>query len=330
MPKPWVDSHGRSISYLRLSVTDRCDLRCVYCMAEDMTFLPKQQRLSFDEMYRLAKIFVAQGVSKIRLTGGEPLIYPQLIELCNKISQLAGVEELVLTTNGARLAKLAKPLQQAGVKRINISLDTLRPERFRQLTRVGSLKNTLAGIQAAKQAGFVRIKLNSVILQGHNQDEILDLVQFAIEQQLDITFIEEMPLGEIGHNRGYSLFTSDQVQALLATRWTLLPSSQQSGGPARYLQLAEHPATKVGFISPHSHNFCASCNRVRLTAEGLLLLCLGHENALDLQQLLRQHPDDDQPIIDAIQHSLANKPLAHDFQDNGEVAVLRFMSSSGG
>lgn len=330
MSTPWIDGHGRTISYLRLSLTDRCDLRCVYCMAEDMQFIPRHQTLSLGEIYRLCQIFVSQGTRKIRFTGGEPLIYPSLLELCKKVSALPGLSELVLTTNGARLAALAKPLQQAGVKRLNISLDTLKPERFRKMTRIGKLDHTLAGIKAAQAAGFTQIKLNSVILHGQNDDEIIDLVSFATEQQVDITFIEEMPLGDVGRDRSLNLFTSDQVHDLIKQHWSIAPCTANSGGPARYFELPDHPATRVGFISPHSHNFCTTCNRVRLTAEGQLLLCLGHENAIDLRHLLRTHPTDNQPIIDAIQHGLLNKPLKHDFKTDGDIAVIRFMNASGG
>ena len=324
------DGFGRTIDYLRLSVTDRCDFRCVYCMAEDMTFLPRQQILSLEELYRLARLFVGRGVKKIRITGGEPLVRKGIVELCAQIAALPGLGELVLTSNGSQLPKLARPLAEAGVKRINISLDSLDPARFHAITRTGQLAQVLDGIEAARQAGFQRVKLNSVVMKGRNADEVLDLVDFAVSRQLDITFIEEMPLGDVGRDRGESYCSSDEVRAMIAARYRLLDSSEQSGGPARYLRLEDHPASRIGFISPHSHNFCATCNRVRLTVEGRLLLCLGHENSLDLRALLRRHPDDDQPLLAALDQALLRKPQHHDFTVDGELQVLRFMNASGG
>ena len=324
------DGFGRTIDYLRLSVTDRCDFRCVYCMAEDMTFLPRQQILSLEELYRLARLFVGRGVKKIRITGGEPLVRKGIVELCAQIAALPGLGELVLTSNGSQLPKLARPLAEAGVKRINISLDSLDPARFHAITRTGQLAQVLDGIEAARQAGFQRVKLNSVVMKGRNADEVLDLVDFAVSRGLDITFIEEMPLGDVGRDRGESYCSSDEVRAMIAARYRLLDSSEQSGGPARYLRLEDHPANRIGFISPHSHNFCATCNRVRLTVEGRLLLCLGHENSLDLRALLRRHPDDDQPLLAALDQALLRKPQHHDFTVDGELQVLRFMNASGG
>ena len=267
------DGFGRSIDYLRLSVTDRCDFRCVYCMAEDMTFLPRQQVLTLEELERTARIFVAQGVRKIRLTGGEPLVRPGVVGLCQRIAALPGLRELVMTSNGSQLHKLARPLAEAGVKRLNISLDSLRPERFRAITRTGELGQVLAGIEAAQAAGFANLKLNVVVMHGRNADEVTDLVDFALSRGLDISFIEEMPLGQVGRERGESYCSSDWVRARIAERYSLLDSAEHSGGPARYVRLQGFPDSRIGFISPHSHNFCATCNRVRVTVEGRLLLC---------------------------------------------------------
>lgn len=330
MSNHWVDGFGRTIDYVRISVTDRCDFRCVYCMAEHMTFLPRQRVLTLEEIYRSARLFVANGVKKIRLTGGEPLVRPGIVELCEKISALDGLRELVMTTNGSQLERYAKPLAQAGVKRLNISLDSLRADRFRALTRTGDLSQVLRGIAAAGAAGFEAVKLNSVIIDGHNDDEVLDLATFAVKNGLDITFIEEMPLGQVGRSRTNSLFTSEQVRELLQQRYGLLPSPESSGGPARYVRLQNHPQTRIGFISPHSNNFCATCNRVRLTVEGKLLLCLGNEHDLDIKALLRRHPLDDQPLIAAVRKALRYKPERHEFSADGEVQILRFMNASGG
>ncbi len=323
------DGIGRTIDYLRLSVTDRCDLRCVYCMAEEMRFLPRRQLLDLDELYRLAALFVARGVKKIRLTGGEPLLRPGIVELCERIAALPGLAELVLTSNGSQLLKLAAPLANAGVRRLNISLDSLNAQRFRAITRNGDLQRVLDGIDAARHAGFARIKLNTVVMKGRNADEVLDLVGYAIDRGLDISFIEEMPLGDVGRSRGESFCSSDEVRALIAARYELLDCDERSGGPARYLRLAGHEGTRVGFISPHSQNFCASCNRLRITAEGRLLLCLGHAEALDLRELLRNGADD-RALHAAIDGAVLQKAAGHDFNLAGEVQVLRFMNASGG
>ncbi|MGC5698988.1 GTP 3',8-cyclase MoaA [Pseudomonas sp. NFXW11] len=324
------DGFGRQIDYLRLSVTDRCDFRCVYCMASDMTFLPRQQVLTLEELLRLARLFVGQGVRKIRLTGGEPLVRPGIVGLCRQIAALPGLRELVMTTNGSQLQRLARPLADAGVRRLNISLDSLDPQRFRAITRNGDLPQVLRGIEAARQAGFAGIKLNCVVMQGRNFDEVPALLQYAIDQGIDITFIEEMPLGEVGRSRGESFCSSDQVREVIASRHALLDSAEHSGGPARYMRLAAHPQTRIGFISPNSHNFCASCNRLRLTVEGRLLLCLGQEDSVDLRGLLRRYPLDDEPLLVALQQALRRKPLRHDFDPAGQVQILRFMNLSGG
>ncbi|WP_341957981.1 GTP 3',8-cyclase MoaA [Pseudomonas sp. RC10] len=324
------DGFGRHIDYLRLSVTDRCDFRCVYCMAEHMTFLPRQQVLSLEELHRVAAVFVGLGVRKIRLTGGEPLVRPGIVELCRRIAALPGLRELVMTSNGSQLQRLARPLAEAGVKRLNISLDSLDPERFRAITRHGDLDQVLRGIEAATRAGFERVKLNCVVMKGRNLDEVLPLVRYAIGQGIDIAFIEEMPLGEVGRARQEAFCSSDEVQQLIAREFSLHESLESSGGPARYLRLTDHPDTRIGLISPHSHNFCPSCNRVRMTVEGRLLLCLGHENALDLRALLRRHPLVDGPLIEAVQDALRSKPLRHEFDPQGDVQVVRFMNMTGG
>jgi len=325
-----VDRFGRRVSYLRISVTDRCDFRCVYCMAEDMTFLPRQQVLTLEEIQQIAAAFVSLGVSKIRLTGGEPLVRRNLLSLCEQLGALPGLNELVMTTNGAQLTRYAAPLQAAGVKRLNISIDSLKPERFREMTRTGDLQQVLAGIEAARAAGFAAIKLNTVILKHRNDDEVIDLVQFAIDHGLDISFIEEMPLGVISeHNRAAAFVSSAAIREQLAERFSLHDTPEQTGGPSRYVRVAG-TATKVGFISPHSHNFCADCNRVRLTAEGRLLLCLGNEHSLDLKQVVRQYPGDAERLRDAIVKAMDLKPERHTFDLQEQPQILRFMNMTGG
>ncbi|BDX19375.1 GTP 3',8-cyclase 1 [Halopseudomonas aestusnigri] len=299
-------------------------------MAEDMTFLPRQQILSLEEIERLARLFVARGVRKIRLTGGEPLVRRGVVDLCARISALPGLRELVMTTNGSQLTRLARPLAEAGVKRLNISLDSLNHERFRSITRTGDLQQVLDGIEAARDAGFERVKLNTVVLKGRNHDEVQALAAYALERGLDITFIEEMPLGEVGRERGEAYCSSDEVRSLLAERYRLIDSAENSGGPARYLRVDGYPDSRIGFISPHSHNFCDTCNRVRLTTEGRLLLCLGHENSLDMRALVRHHPEHDEPVSEALERALQHKPARHEFSVGGEVQVLRFMNATGG
>lgn len=328
MTSALIDGFGRTVDYLRLSVTDRCDFRCIYCMAEDMTFLPRQSILSLEEIQRCAEIFIANGVRKIRLTGGEPLTRKGIVGLCERISVIPGLDELVMTTNGSQLTKYAQQLADAGVKRLNVSLDSLCPDKFKAMTRIGDLQQVLDGIQAARQAGFNNLKINSVIIQGHNDDEILALTDYAIENQLDITFIEEMPLGHVGRAR--ELFSSDQVRDSIAERYALLDSAESSGGPARYMRLKDHKNTRIGFISPHSHNFCSTCNRVRMTVEGKLLLCLGNEHSLDVLALLRRYPLSNEPVLASIQRALNNKPEKHHFSSDGDVQIVRFMNASGG
>lgn len=325
-----IDQFGRTVDYIRLSITDRCDFRCVYCMAEDMTFLPRDEVLSLEECARLVKIFVGLGVNKVRITGGEPLVRKNALWLFEEVGKLAGLKELVLTTNGSQLQSQAQALKKAGVKRINISIDSLKPERFKQITRTGKLEQVLDGLQASIHAGFEGIKINTVLMRGQNDDEATDLVQFAIDNKIDISFIEEMPLGEVDHARESTFVSNADTLKLLQSTFTLLASTETTGGPARYWRVA-NSATKIGFISPHSHNFCESCNRVRITCKGELFLCLGQEDKVDLMPLLRENSNDDAPIIEAIQQSMRVKPKGHDFDlRRAEPAVIRFMSHTGG
>jgi len=325
-----IDRFGRRITYVRLSVTDRCDLRCVYCMAEDMSFLPRNQLLTLEETVRLGRCFAELGVTKLRITGGEPLVRRNVLWLFEQLGALPGVKDLTLTTNGTQLPRYAQGLKAAGVTRVNISLDSLRPERFRAITRLGEIDKTLAGIEAAKAAGFGRIKLNSVILKHRNHDEVCDLVQFALDQGLDIAFIEEMPLGVIGeHDRADAYYSSDRIRADLGERFELLPSTETTGGPSRYWRVAGSD-TRVGFISPHSHNFCGDCNRVRVTAEGRLLLCLGQEFSADLRRALRANPTDDERVKLAIRHAMSIKPRGHDFDLTEQPILFRHMNLTGG
>ena len=330
MISPLIDGFGREISYLRISVTDRCDFRCVYCMAEDMQFLPRARILTLEEILRVASTFVSLGVSKIRLTGGEPLVRQNLPWLVERIAALPGLRELALTTNGSQLARLAAPLKSAGLSRINISLDSLDSERFRNITRTGRLQDVLAGIDAAQAAGFRRIKLNSVILRGRNDDEVLPLVAFCRERDLDLAFIEEMPLGHIDeHDRAATFVSSEEIRRRIGERYQLLSAADDTGGPSRYYRMPDSKI-RVGFISPHSHNFCASCNRVRVTAEGRLLLCLGNEHSVDLRDILRANPDDDAPLRQAVLEALPRKPERHYFQLDEEPSIVRFMNMTGG
>ncbi len=327
-----VDPFGRQISYLRLSVTDRCNFRCIYCMSEEMEFLPKSKVLSLEELYLIGKAFNELGVSKIRLTGGEPLVRNDIVSLAKKLSNLPRLHELVMTTNGALLQHMALPLRDAGIKRLNISIDSLDRRSFRNLTRYGNLEQVERGIEAALEVGFDRIKLNSVILKGKNDNEVIDLVNFARDKDLDLTFIEEMPLGNIKtHQRKETLMTSEKLRNLISSHYMLRPLGEPGklDGPSRYYGM-EGTRTKIGFISPHSNNFCHLCNRVRVTAEGRLLLCLGHENSIDLRAILRNKKANFEDLKRAIVTGLSNKPLSHEFKENHEPAVLRFMNATGG
>ncbi len=322
-----LDKYGRRISYVRLSITDRCDFRCTYCMAEEMTFLPRHEVMSLEECLRVASIFVGLGVNKLRITGGEPLVRKDVMWLIERLGTLPGLDNLVLTTNGSQLDRFAAPLRAAGVKRINISLDTLRAERFQSITRIGDLNKVLSGIDAARTAGFRRTKLNTVMMRGVNDDEFVDLVAFAIDNELDISFIEEMPLGQI-HGRSNTFISSEETRALLAQQFELIPSTENSGGPARYWRIPGSES-RIGFISPHSHNFCDTCNRVRITAKGELYPCLGQNDASNLLPILRSADDD--AVRQAIVDSMGIKPFGHDFtQQMDSPHVIRFMSMTGG
>ncbi|MBM4208131.1 MAG: GTP 3',8-cyclase MoaA [Gammaproteobacteria bacterium] len=325
-----IDRFGRKVDYLRISITDRCDFRCLYCMAEDMTFLPREQVLSLEEIYRIAKAFTGLGVRKIRVTGGEPLVRRGALQLLTNIASLDGLDELVLTTNGSQLEEMAAPLKSAGVKRITISLDTLDANKFKALTRTGDLAKVLRGIQAACEAGFERIKINAVILKGRNHEEVINLVQFAINHGIDISFIEEMPLGQVNqHDRSSAYYASDRIKADLAAQFTLIASTEKTGGPSVYYKIPG-ASTRIGFISPHSANFCASCNRVRLTAEGRLLLCLGNEHSVDLKAVVRQHPEDDAILRQTIIDAMRIKPEKHEFNIHEQPVILRHMNVTGG
>lgn len=328
-PASLIDRFGRKVDYIRLSITDRCDFRCGYCMAEDMEFLPRDEILTLEECYRLVRTFVGLGVSKVRITGGEPLIRKDAIKLFQEVGQLPGLRELVLTTNGSQLGRWADDLKQAGVSRVNISLDSLNADTFRRITRVGELSKVLEGIAAARISGFKNIKLNTVLMRGINDDEAGNLVDFAIHRGLDISFIEEMPLGNVGHERESTCVSNDETLARLQRSYNLISSKESTGGPARYWRIPE-TQTRVGFISPHSHNFCESCNRVRITCKGELFLCLGQEDKVDLMPILRASSDDGL-LRETIIQSMQIKPKGHDFDlRRAEPAVVRFMSMTGG
>ncbi|WP_372783436.1 GTP 3',8-cyclase MoaA [Litorivivens sp.] len=330
-PSQLIDRFDRQINYVRLSVTDRCDFRCVYCMAEDMTFLPRNQILSLEQLYDVGKAFVDLGVTKIRLTGGEPLIRNNVLSLVERLGALEGLKELHLTTNGAQLDKYAPALKAAGLTGINISVDSLQADKFRQLTRTGDLNRVLRGIDAAIDAGFSRIKLNAVILRGRNDDEVLDLVEFARHKCVDISFIEEMPLGLIDeHSRALSFCSSDELREIIDERYPLGNSHENTGGPSDYYRMVDS-SIRVGFISPHSHNFCHLCNRVRVTVEGRLLLCLGNEHSADLKEVLDAYPGDSERLQHTIRQAMAIKPERHHFELNDdEPQIVRFMNMTGG
>jgi len=326
-----IDRFGREVTYVRLSVTDRCDLRCVYCMSEDMKFVPREQLLTLEEMTRIGKAFLDLGVNKIRLTGGEPLTRRNILSVFEALGSEKNLKDLTVTTNGTLLEKYAQPLKDAGVTRINISLDTLRADRFKKITRIGKLEKTLAGIEAALKVGFQKIKLNTVIMRGYNDDEIIDLVEFVRERDMDISFIEEMPLGEIGdHDRAKTYYSSDDLRELLQNHYGLTATTEQTGGPAKYYRFADNDQSRIGFISPHSHNFCDDCNRVRVTAEGMLLLCLGQEHSLDLRKVVRANPSDDEALKQAIIGAMKIKPKGHNFNLNEQPIIMRHMSATGG
>ena len=325
-----IDNFDRHVTYLRLSVTDRCDLRCIYCMSENMQFVAREQLLTLEEIVRVGKVFTELGVRKIRLTGGEPLTRRNILHAVRQLGQLPELKELCLTTNGTQLQRYAAELRAAGVNRINISLDSLNDENFTRITRVGKLQQVIAGIDAAVSAGFERIKLNSVVMKHKNHDEVTDLVAFALERNIDISFIEEMPLGVTSnHDRAYAFYSSAEILRDLGRRYSLVQTVETTGGPSRYYRISGSDS-RIGFISPHSQNFCANCNRVRLTAEGRLLLCLGQENSVDLREIVRQHPQDDTPLRQAIVDSMAHKPLGHEFNLQQQPVILRHMNVTGG
>ena len=328
-----IDPFARAIDYLRVSVTDRCDFRCVYCMSEDMTFLPKRDLLSLEELDRLCSAFVARGVKKIRLTGGEPLVRRDLMTLIRSLSRhlrSGAMEELTLTTNGSQLARFAGELAEAGVKRINVSLDTLNAEKFRAITRWGDLAKVLSGIEAAKAAGL-KVKINAVALLGSNEDEIEDLMHFAHGGGMDLTLIETMPLGDIEGDRTDQYLPLSLVRSRLEARYTLEDIPYKTGGPARYVKVAE-TGGRIGFITPLTHNFCESCNRVRITCTGTLFMCLGQEDAADLRAPLRAS-ESDELLHNAISEAISRKPKGHDFiidRTHKMPALARHMSVTGG
>jgi cyclic pyranopterin phosphate synthase len=332
-PVPLVDPFDRTITYLRVSVTDRCDFRCVYCMSENMTFLPKANVLSLEELDRLCSAFVTRGVRKLRLTGGEPLVRRGIMTLVSSLSRhlrSGDLDELTVTTNGSQLGKYARELADCGVKRINVSLDTLDSAKFRTITRWGDLSKVLDGIEAALAAG-IAVKINTVALKGVNEDEFPRLIDWAHGKGMDITFIEVMPLGDVGEGRLDQYLPLSMVRAKLAQRYTFDEIDYQTGGPARYARVRE-TGGRVGFITPLTHNFCESCNRVRLTCTGTLYMCLGQEDAADLRKPLRASESDDlvQAAIDA---AIAHKPRGHDFiidRRHNRPAVGRHMSVTGG
>lgn len=326
-----VDGFGRTVTYLRVSVTDRCDLRCVYCMSEHMTFLPKAEVLTLEELDRIASAFVGLGVRKLRLTGGEPLVRKGIMGLIDSLSRhlrSGALEELTLTTNGTRLSEFADKLAQAGVRRINVSLDTLKPDHFRRLTRGGDLAKVIAGIDAAQAAGL-SVKINAVALKDDNAAELPDLIAWAHGRGLDMTLIETMPLGEVEADRTDQFLSLKDVRRELESFWTLEDLPLNTGGPARYVRVAE-TGGRLGFITPLSHNFCEACNRVRLTCTGTLHTCLGREDASDLRAVIRAGADDAR-LVDAIRLAVDAKPEGHDFQiERAQPAVARHMSTTGG
>jgi len=330
---PLVDPFARPISYLRVSVTDRCDFRCTYCMAEHMQFLPKKDLLTLEELDRLCSAFVDLGVRKLRITGGEPLVRRNIMEFFRAMSRHldAGLDELTLTTNGSQLARFADELAGCGVRRVNVSLDTLDADRFARITRWGRLPQVLDGIAAAKRAGM-RVKINTVALKGFNEDELFPLLDWCAGEGHDLTFIEVMPMGEMGEEQRLDQYWAlSDLRRRLESRLTLTPLAERTGGPARYVRI-EETGQKIGFITPLTHNFCESCNRVRLTCTGELFMCLGQEDRADLRAPLRASAEDE-PVRQAIREAISRKPKGHDFDYSRQhVAgqVTRFMSHTGG
>lgn len=330
--RPLVDSFGRHVTYLRVSVTDRCDFRCTYCMGEDMVFLPKSEVLSFEEIQAVIAAFVRRGVRKVRLTGGEPLVRRDIVKLIETLSaqhlSAGELDELTLTTNGSQLGKHAVRLAELGVRRINVSLDTLDPDQFAAITRRGRLSQVLEGLEAAKAAGLA-VKINMVALKGANEDEIVPMLEWAHGQGFELTLIEEMPLGETAFDRADTHLSLRTVRDRLAERYTLTPIAKRTGGPARYMSIKE-TGGNIGFITPLSHNFCESCNRVRLTCTGKLYLCLGQEDSIDLRAALREGGE--AGLDAALDRAMILKPKGHDFviERRAAPAVERHMSVTGG
>jgi len=335
MTAPLIDPFQRAINYLRVSVTDRCDFRCVYCMAENMTFLPKKELLTLEELDRMCSTFIRMGVEKLRITGGEPLVRRDIMSFFQGMSrhlESGALKELTLTTNGSQLERFAQGLYDAGVRRVNISLDTLDEQKFAAVTRWGRLPQVLRGIDAAQKVGL-RIKLNAVALKGFNEDELIPMTEWCADRDMDLTWIEVMPMGDLGGEDRIGQFWSlKDVRSALAEHYTLTDLDERSGGPARYVRL-EETGQKIGFITPLSHNFCESCNRVRMTCKGELYMCLGQEDMADLRPALRDHPDSDTPLEEAIRKAIGLKPKGHDFDySRQQVAgqMTRHMSHTGG
>ena len=335
MKTPLIDPFARPISYLRVSVTDRCDFRCVYCMSENMTFLPKKELLTLEELDRMCSTFIGLGVEKLRITGGEPLVRKGIMTFFHAMTrhlESGTLKELTLTTNGSQLERYADELYAAGVRRINISLDTLDEQKFADITRWGRLPQVLKGIEAAKKAGL-RVKINTVALKGFNEDELFTLTEWCQREEMDLTFIEVMPMGDIGNeDRLDQYWPLKDLRTTLAERYTLTDLAHRTGGPARYVRL-EETGQQIGFITPLTHNFCESCNRVRLTCTGELFMCLGQEDNTDLRAPLRLHPDSDAPLEEAIRAAIKLKPKGHDFDyDRQSVGgkMTRHMSHTGG
>ena len=325
-----TDQFNRKINYIRISVTDRCDFRCIYCMSEQMKFLPKKELLTLEEINRIASIFISMGVEKIRITGGEPLVRKNIDTLFNNLSKNKDLKELTLTTNASQLKKKAEMLKASGIKRVNVSLDSLNPLNFKKMTRTGSLSNVLDGIEHAINIGIEQLKLNTVIMKGINDHEIFDLIEFAIKKNIDISFIEEMPLGATEFSRKSTFTSNDEILERIKTNYLIDKIEYRTGGPAEYWQILG-TKSRIGLISPHSHNFCEDCNRVRISCKGELFLCLGQDDKIELMPLLRKYPNNDQPIKNAILNSMEIKPKSHEFNlDQSKPAVVRFMSHTGG
>jgi cyclic pyranopterin phosphate synthase len=335
MNAPLIDPFARAITYLRVSVTDRCDFRCVYCMSENMRFLPKKELLTLEELDRMCSTFVDLGVKKLRITGGEPLVRRDIMTFFQSMSrhlESGALEELTLTTNGSQLARFAQPLYDAGVRRVNISLDTLDEEKFARVTRWGRLAQVLKGVDAAQAAGL-KVKINAVALKDFNEDELITMTQWCASRDIALTWIEVMPMGDLGNeDRVGQYWSLKDLRHQLVQHYTLTELSERTGGPARYVRL-EETGQKIGFITPLTHNFCESCNRVRLTCTGELYLCLGQEDMADLRAPLRNNPKDDAPLQEAIHKAIGLKPKGHDFDYSRQKAdgqVTRHMSHTGG